>query len=212
MYTENNEHSCSFFKIILLVICDLMFTNKVWNLCLLSSGPTVLPEDHTEILSILRYNTETGSNVTSTYATKITEGSFYVTASPLATETSMAPTEVTTDMVQKMSTPPNSEDFQTTTNATAAPEPLVTTPPPPTVVETEGPAETEQSIVTGVAQSETGEEVVVEGDVAGEECVGWKLGWCKFCQFEVRCCFWLVWWINSADLFCNAKTSFKGHM
>lgn len=140
----------------------------------------MLPGDLTPI-------TETGTHVTDHYAVTMTEVSFDVTTETFATEPAMTPKEVTTEVVQEMST--LTEAFTTSTTITVAPEPLTTIPPVPPVVETEGPAETEQPIVTGVAESETGEEVVVEGDAAGEEYVGWKLGWCKFCQFEVRCCF-----------------------
>lgn len=115
-----------------------------------------------------------------------------VTTDPPAAATSMVPEEVTTDVVQEMSTRLYTEAFTAAAN-TVAPEPLTTSAPATFVVETEGPAETEQPIVTGAADSEMSEEVVVEGDTAGEEWAGWRLGWCRFWQFEFRCCFWLVW-------------------
>lgn len=127
---------------------------------MLSSDPTLSPAD-------LTLTTETATHVTDKDATQMTVA-LEVTTDPPAAATSMVPEEVTTDVVQEMSTRLYTEAFTAAAN-TVAPEPLTTSAPATFVVETEGPAETEQPIVTGAADSEMSEEVVVEGDTAGEE-------------------------------------------
>lgn len=98
-----------------------------------------------------------------------------VTLTPPATEPMTTPKEVTTEAVSEVSTVLETDAPDPTVAVT---DPLTTTPIPP-AVDTEEPTElvkTEQPVVTGAAEAEMGEEVVVEDDPVGEECVGWKLG------------------------------------
>lgn len=144
---------------------------------LLSPGPTELPAYSDNPF------TDTKADVTAK-ATDAPKEDLTVFTGPPTTDQAAVPQEVTTDAVTEAPLPSTAviteHHVETESPApafTAAPEPLTTDSP---AVETAAPtdsAEVEvQTEAMGATEADMRDQVLVEEDTEGEECVGWRFG------------------------------------